>query len=310
MRNLIFKGARKFVTIPLVIFLGLFFLPLTILLLIVWLIYTEVPNRKVKFSILSVVAFFVILLGYILSFTNPTSPKLPQEARDGILEVSPVPEVANKQSKLVASPISDINRQEVKVAKVIDGDTIEIEGGKRVRYIGIDAPESYTCFSSESKARNKELVGGKTIILEKDISETDRYGRLLRYVYIDDTFVNEILVKEGYAQVSTYPPDVKYQAKFLAAQKEARDNNRGLWSSCFLETNIKTAQPTSRASAKPFVNTNAIQTSDGVGSYTCDCSKTCSKMSSCDEAQYQLSVCGCKARDTDNDGIACDRQCQ
>lgn len=310
MRNLIFKGARKFITIPLVVFLGLFFLPITILLLIAWLIYTKVPNRKVKFSGLSVVSFFVILFGtaYISSFTNPTPSKPSQEARDIALKTGPSSEVASEQSELVTSPISEVDSQQVKVTKVIDGDTIEIEGGKKVRYIGIDAPESYSCFSLESMLRNKELVEGKIIVLEKDVSETDRYNRLLRYVYVDDTFVNEILVKEGYAQVSTYPPDVKYQDKFLAAQKEARDNNRGLWSFCSLQTDAKILQPSLKASAKPFVNTNAIQPLDDASSYTCDCSKTCSKMSSCAEAQYQLIVCGCKARDAD--GIACDSQCQ
>jgi micrococcal nuclease len=65
--------------------------------------------------------------------------------------------------------------------------------------------------------------------LEKDISETDKYGRLLRYVYVGDLFVNAELVKLGYAQVATYPPDVKYQEYFLTLQREAEEAGRGLW---------------------------------------------------------------------------------
>ena len=123
----------------------------------------------------------------------------------------------------------------VVVTRVIDGDTIELSDGSRVRYIGIDTPESTTqheCFGQAASARNKQLVEGKTVQLEKDVSETDRYGRLLRYVYVDGVMVNEQLVLEGYAQVSTFPPDVKYQNRFLAAQQQAREAGRGLWSQC------------------------------------------------------------------------------
>ena len=125
-----------------------------------------------------------------------------------------------------------ITQQQAKVIRVIDGDTIEIEGGQKVRYIGINTPESDTCYSTESTIRNKELVEGRIVTLEKDISETDKYGRLLRYVYSGELFINEILVKEGYAEVSTFPPDVKYQDRFLEAQRQARENNFGFWSSC------------------------------------------------------------------------------
>lgn len=132
-----------------------------------------------------------------------------------------------------------------KVVRVIDGDTIEIEGGERVRYIGMDAPELNIqdhCFGPEATRKNKELVEGKTVRLEKDISETDIYKRLLRYIFIDDVFVNDYLVRQGYAHVSTYPPDVKYENQFLQAEQEARENKRGLWSKdCDKE--IQTSMP-------------------------------------------------------------------
>lgn len=128
----------------------------------------------------------------------------------------------------------------VLVTRVIDGDTIEIEGGAHVRYIGMDTPETVDprmpiqCFGLEASAKNKELVEGKTVRLEKDVSETDHYGRRLYYVFVGDTMVNLLLVKEGYAHAATFPPDVKYHRQFLEAEREAREQKRGLWASCLI----------------------------------------------------------------------------
>lgn len=119
------------------------------------------------------------------------------------------------------------------VAKVIDGDTIKLENGDTIRYIGINAPEMPAkCFAQEATNYNNQLVVGKTVTLEKDVSETDKYGRLLRYVYVNGEMINEKLIRDGYAQISTYPPDVKYVELFKAAQADARLNQRGLWSKC------------------------------------------------------------------------------
>jgi micrococcal nuclease len=132
-------------------------------------------------------------------------------------------------------------RESARVVRVVDGDTIDVELGAatvRLRYIGIDTPETVDprrpvgCFGAEAAARNRALVEGRQVELEKDVSETDSFGRLLRYVYVDGAMVNEVLVREGYAQVATYPPDVKYVDRFLAAQKEAQEAHRGLWSAC------------------------------------------------------------------------------
>jgi len=130
-------------------------------------------------------------------------------------------------------------RTEAQVVSVVDGDTIKVEvGGTQytLRYIGIDTPETVhpskpvEWMGLEASAANQQLVAGKTVYLEKDISETDRYGRLLRYVYLaDGLFVNAELVRLGYAQVSTYPPDVQYVDMFLQLQQEAREAERGLW---------------------------------------------------------------------------------
>ena len=137
-------------------------------------------------------------------------------------------------------PTDTPDRVRVQVVNVVDGDTIKVSVDSEVytlRYIGIDAPETkdpnrpVEWMGPEASAANERLVGGKTVYLEKDVSETDRYGRLLRYVYLaDGTFVNATLVRQGYAAASSYPPDVKYQGLLRQAEQEAREAGRGLWS--------------------------------------------------------------------------------
>ena len=137
-------------------------------------------------------------------------------------------------------------KQKVKVVRVVDGDTVEIEGNIKVRYIGVNTPELHDprkpieCFGQAASDENKRLVEGKEIYIQKDVSETDKFKRLLRYVWIGDPsvssaeaiFLNDYLVRQGFAQVSTFPPDVKYVSQFLEAQKEAQENKKGLWKEC------------------------------------------------------------------------------
>ena len=149
---------------------------------------------------------------------------------------------SNFQEKPNVAPVTQTapitNKVESKVTRVIDGDTFEILGGEKVRYIGINTPElgdsrtPVQCFATEAKDENTKLIGGKTVILVRDISHKDKYGRLLRYVYVGDIFVNEKLVRDGYAQVATYPPDVKFEDVFKQAQKFASSEKLGLWSKC------------------------------------------------------------------------------
>lgn len=130
------------------------------------------------------------------------------------------------------------NEEIMLVKKVVDGDTIELQNEKKVRYIGIDTPEvvdprkPVQCFGEKASRKNKELVESRYVRLEKDVSEVDKYGRLLRYVYVNDLFVNLELVKNGFAFAATFPPDVKYAEKFLDAEREARNNKIGLWKEC------------------------------------------------------------------------------
>jgi len=119
-----------------------------------------------------------------------------------------------------------------RVIQVIDGDTIIIEGGYRVRYIGIDTPEIHPVpepFGIEAWQANRKLVEGKEVRLELDVSQTDRYGRLLRYVFVDDTFVNAELVRRGLARAKAYPPDIRYQDYLEKLETEARQARRGMW---------------------------------------------------------------------------------
>lgn len=126
--------------------------------------------------------------------------------------------------------------QEYTVKKVIDGDTILLSNGLKVRYIGIDAPEMHhknkdvAAMGEKAKEYNKRLVMGKKVTLEYDVETHDKYGRAVAYVYADELFVNAAMLKEGYAMVYTLPPNVKYQELFLKLQRDARDNGKGLWS--------------------------------------------------------------------------------
>lgn len=126
-----------------------------------------------------------------------------------------------------------LDGEEALVTYIVDGDTIDvsIDGNTyRIRYIGMDTPERGAPYFDEATEANRELVEDQAVILVKDVSETDRYGRLLRYVYLQDgTFINAELVRQGYAVIATFPPDVRHQDLFLTLQQEARDADRGLW---------------------------------------------------------------------------------
>ncbi len=142
------------------------------------------------------------------------------------------------------------NYDDILVKRAVDGDTLVLESGDRVRLIGIDTPEIHESkklyrdaersqqdintiisMGKKSYAFTKNLVEGKRVRLEMDVEKHDRYGRILAYVYLKDdgTFVNAEIVKQGYASLMTYPPNVKYSDLFLKLYREARENKRGLW---------------------------------------------------------------------------------
>lgn len=157
---------------------------------------------------------------------------------------------------LCLSPIA--YSQTYQVSKVIDGDTIELDNGERVRYIGIDTPEFRANqepdpYAQEAYEANYNLVDGKEVYLEFDVQERDRYGRILAYTYVDDLFVNAWLIENGYAQIMTIPPNVAYQDLFLKLERQAREENRGLWG-------IETTKTTKEEVEYPYIgNRNSMK---------------------------------------------------
>ncbi|UCC61820.1 MAG: thermonuclease family protein [Anaerolineae bacterium] len=121
------------------------------------------------------------------------------------------------------------SEERVRVSQVVDGDTVELANGRKVRYLGVNTPERGQPFYEEAKQFNAELVADKTVRLELDVDTIDQYGRTLAHVFVGDRHVNLELVRQGYANVYTVPPNVKYSEELLAAEREAREEGRGLW---------------------------------------------------------------------------------
>jgi micrococcal nuclease len=128
-----------------------------------------------------------------------------------------------------------------RVERVVDGDTVVLAGGERVRYIGVDTPESVKpgapveCFAKRAARANADLVAGREVELRYDAERRDRYGRLLAYVYVpgpSPVFVNAELVRRGFATPLTIPPNVAHAPQFARLARQARRAGRGLWSAC------------------------------------------------------------------------------
>lgn len=197
-------------------------------------------NKKWLFIYVLLVIFLFGSGVYIIK-TNNTQLMLPSFITPSL---TPLP----------TQPVASESAEIVTVKRVVDGDTIELTDGRKVRYIGIDTPELHhptkgiQCFGKEAMEKNKELVEGKEIKMKKDVSDTDRYKRLLRYIWVPSTssllrsssegqagqeiFVNEFLAKEGFALQATFPPDVANAELFRQAAEEARLKNKGLWNKC------------------------------------------------------------------------------
>jgi micrococcal nuclease len=147
--------------------------------------------------------------------------------------------VAIGGGKVVGATKTDSAR----VVRVVDGDTVVVQTGghqEKVRYIGVDTPESVKpgtpvqCFAKAASAENKRLIEGERVKLVHDAEALDRYGRTLAYVYRarDGLFVNAELVKRGYARTLTIPPNVAHAHDFAKLATQARRAGRGLWSRC------------------------------------------------------------------------------
>jgi micrococcal nuclease len=238
------------------------------------------------------------------TFTSlPTATDTPVPATDTPL--SPPTSAGGVIPITGASCIPNNPPQTGRVLDIVDGDTIVVvldQDGKdySVRYIGMDTPEDTTRiepFGPEATAVNRELVQGKNVTLIKDVSEADRYGRLLRYVIADGVFVNYELVAQGYANVASFPPDVACITAFQAAEEQAAAWNLGLWGNPPPQTPLPTGAPSSGASS------------------VCSCSGNlynCSDFSTHASAQACFDYCNTSGHgdvhrlDGDQDGLACE----
>jgi len=214
---------------------------------------------------------------------------------EGVTPTIPTPSPTTPQAPTATpttqppTPTPTLAAETAQVARVIDGDTIEVSIAGQVfpvRYIGMNTPETGQPCAGDATNYNSQLVMGKTVTLVKDVSETDQYDRLLRYVYVGDLFVNAELVRQGYANAFTYPPDVAFADLFVQLEAEARAAGRGCW-----------AVPTPTPGA----------TWNCVGNIY-----NCSDFSSCAEVMSYWNACpGDPSRlDGDNDGIPCEVLCQ
>jgi len=191
----------------------------------------RLANRRFK----SVGVFFSILL-FSLGFCLA-------EAAEFTVEYSP------QKGRFFVPLGKSYDYTDILVKRAIDGDTLQLESGERLRLIGIDTPELHDSEklykdsrrSGEDAAKIKELgrraweftrglAEGKRLSLEFDVERRDKYGRLLAYAYLKDgTFVNARIVEEGYASLMTFPPNVKYAGLFAKLYRQAREQRRGLW---------------------------------------------------------------------------------
>jgi micrococcal nuclease len=122
-----------------------------------------------------------------------------------------------------------VNSEQVTVAYVFDGDTVELSDGRKVRYIGLNTPERDQPFYEEAREANRKLVEGMPVLIELDVQVTDRYGRLLAYVWVGEQLVNLELVRQGYGSAYTQAPNLRHTDAILAAEQEARAAQVGLW---------------------------------------------------------------------------------
>lgn len=190
--------------------------------------------RRQQITTSSIFVFF-LLLAAILLLPQDNTINWHYKISSKLFSIKLADASAEEEDVNTSSEHNRDENEEFLVTGIIDGDTIILENGEKIRYIGMDTPEispRLECFASEATKRNSELVLDKYVRLETDVSDRDRYGRLLRYVYVDDQFINQILLEEGYAHIFTLPPDSKYVDDFQKVEQEAREAKRGLWDEC------------------------------------------------------------------------------
>lgn len=203
-------------------------------------------------KLLITASFFIIFLGlgFLWFGLKPSTKQVSYPSSTPIASQRSSGEASSaarlSETGTVGQATQGLEGERAVVLDVVDGDTIKVSlqsQEKTVRFVGIDTPETVDprrpvgCFGKEASSETKSLLIGKVVILQKDVSNIDKYNRLLRLVFLpledgQTLFINDYLVREGFAKVYTYPPDVKYNEQFRQAEKEARENKRGLWGKC------------------------------------------------------------------------------
>lgn len=186
-------------------------------------------QKNNRFGKLAASVFWAIVVGaliigaaiYFAPQNTIVQPQPPSQPKTDLAGTSTAPAVVATATAQCLAPA------EALVTKIIDGDTIVVEGGYHVRILSIDADEkNHPCYEAASK-RLEELVLNKKVILEKDISDVDQYKRCLRYIFWDKQNIGLELVKEGLVIARFYEPDVKYKAEIVLAEKTAIENKTG-----------------------------------------------------------------------------------
>jgi len=201
-------------------------------------------------------ALAVILKTAAATPRSPTQPAAtgtavpPTETKAPTAQLTMPAVVGTPQNAALPDCVAGGQAVQAQVVRIVDGDTIKVNlNGIEVglRYIGMDTPENTTqveYYGFEASEKNRQMVAGQQVTLFKDVSETDRYGRLLRYVFVGDKFVNYELVRQGFANAITYPPDVACADLFARAEEEARRERVGFWAVTFDATPTPALPPT------------------------------------------------------------------
>ncbi|MFH1801481.1 MAG: thermonuclease family protein [archaeon] len=240
-------------------------------------------KRKTWYWIIGILAFLVIISVPSLFDSGLDIPN--EEIKPSLKLGEPTYPTLTGDSSQTENEITPIS---TKVTYVVDGDTLDINTGERVRLICIDTPETYENYYQEAKDYLKILTLNKEIRLEKDVSETDRYGRILRYIYLTDgTFVNELIVKQGYGKAYPYSPDTSLCPQIEEAEQYAKNNNLGIWAD---------------------VEETPFDDSDYICSYN---AYNCDDFTTHAQAQAIFNACGGISNDIhwldgDDDGLACE----
>jgi len=146
--------------------------------------------------------------------------------------------------------LKDKKYEIVTIKRTVDGDTFETASGHKVRIIGVNCPESIgnvEYFGKEASNFSRKQLTGKKVYMFQDVGDKDKYGRLLRYVFIENenTMYNETLLINGYANTMTIPPNVMFSKKFVELERKAREKNKGLWGEPYKDgsRSVKCAEP-------------------------------------------------------------------